>query len=113
MKTRIGTFFKWLFITIGLLLSLIVITIAGLMYFGVTFNLEFLKGGVETSAEAALGRKVSIKGPVFLEFSDWPAIEVQNVQIANLPDAIDPVFSMLGLQDCRLVYSLCSREISR
>jgi len=95
--TKILTFLKWLFIAISLLLSLIVITIAGLMYFGVTFNLEFLKGGVETSAEAALGRKVSIKGPVFLEFSDWPAIEIQNVQIANLPDAVDPVFFDAGL----------------
>ncbi len=42
----------------------------GFMYFGVNLNLEFIKGGVETSAESALGRKVSIEGPVFLEFSN-------------------------------------------
>ena len=97
MKTKIGTFFKWLFITISLLLSLLVITIAGLMYFGVTLNLEFLKGGVETSAQSALGRKVSINGPVFLEFSNWPAIEVRDVQIANLPDAVEPLLLDAGL----------------
>lgn len=97
MKTKIGVFLKWLSITISILLLLLVITITGFMYFGITLNLEFLKSGVETSAESVLGRKVSIEGPVFLEFSDWPAIEVRNVQIANLPDAADPVFLDAGL----------------
>jgi uncharacterized protein involved in outer membrane biogenesis len=97
MITKIGVFFKWLFITVILLLSLLVITIMGFMYFGVTLNLEFIKGGVETSAQSALGRKVLIEGPVSLEFSNWPAIEVRDVQIANLPDAIDPVFLDAGL----------------
>ncbi len=97
MKTKIRILFKWLFISISLLLSLLVITIAGLMYFGVTLNLEFLKSGVEASAESVLDREVSINGPVFLEFSNWPAIEVRNVQIANLPDALEPVFLDAGL----------------
>ncbi len=97
MKTKTGTFFKWLFIVIALPLFTLVITLTGLMYFGVTINLDFLKAGVEISAESVLGREVSIKGPVFLEFSDWPAIEVRDVQIANLPDATEPVFLDAGL----------------
>ena len=60
------------------------------MLFGVTIDLGFLKGGIEASAKSALGREVTIAGPVFLEFSDWPAIEVQEVQVANIPQVVFP-----------------------
>jgi len=59
-------------------------------------DLGFLKGGVEASAKAALGREIKIDGPVVFEFSDWPAIEIQNVYVANVPDAFQPVFLKAG-----------------
>lgn len=97
MKIKIRTIIWRTFLTISLLLSLLVISVMALMFFKITVDLGFLKGGVETSAGSALGRKVAIEGPVVLEFSEWPAIEVREVRIANLPDASNPDFLHAGL----------------
>jgi len=83
-------------------LSLLLVTVLALMLFGVTIDLGFLKGGIEVSAKSALGREVTIAGPVFLEFSDWPAIEVQDVQVANVPGASKPFFLNAGLARLRI-----------
>jgi len=80
----------------GLLLSVLIATVAGLMFFGVTIDLNFIKGGVEASAQAALGREVSVDGPVVLEFSNWPAIEVSNLHVANVADSSEPLFFSAG-----------------
>jgi uncharacterized protein involved in outer membrane biogenesis len=87
-----GRLFKFL----GLLLSILVVTLLGLMYFGVTLDLSFLKQGVEASAGAALEREVKIEGPVVFEFSTWPAIEVQDVQVANVASSSEPLFFSAG-----------------
>ena len=71
-------------------------TIAGLMYFGVTIDLGFLKSGVAASAQSALGREVSIDGPVVLEFSNWPAIDINGLTIANTAAASEPLFLSAG-----------------
>lgn len=97
MKIGLGTIIRRLFVTIILLLVLLIISLLGLMYFGVTVDLGFLKGGVESSAGSVLGRTVAIEGPVVLEFSEWPAIEVRDVRVANLPDASNPDFLHAGL----------------
>ena len=100
MKIKIRTIIWRTFLTISLLLSLLVIIVMGLMFFKITVDLGFLKGGVEASAESALGRKVAIEGPVVLEFSEWPAIEVREIRIANLPDASNPDFLHAGRPGC-------------
>jgi uncharacterized protein involved in outer membrane biogenesis len=78
------------------LLALAIAAVAACIMIGVTIDLSFLKPGVEASAQAALGRQVKIEGPVVFEFSTWPAIEVGDVSIANLPKASDPVFFRAG-----------------
>jgi uncharacterized protein involved in outer membrane biogenesis len=63
--------------------ALATVTVMALL--GVTVDLSWLRGGVEASAEKALGRDMQIKGPVVLEFSGWPSIEVRDITIANVP----------------------------
>ena len=90
-------FFRWLVIIFAGLLTLLLVAGLVLSALDVTVDLDHLRGGVETSAGAALGRDVSIKGPVRLELSGWPSIEVQDVEIANVPGASADVFFRAGL----------------
>ncbi len=60
-------------------------TVTVMALVGVTVDLSRLRGAVEASAEKVLGRDMQIKGPVVLEFSGWPSIEVRDVTIANVP----------------------------
>ncbi len=81
---------------VGALAALLVVAVAACIVIGVTIDLSFLKPGVEASARAALGREVKIDGPVVFEFSTWPAIQVNDVSIANRPGASQPVFFRAG-----------------
>ena len=90
-------FFRWLVIVLVALPALLLVAVLGLSLLDVTVDLDHLRGGVETSAGAALGRDVSIKGPVRLQLSGWPSIEVQDVDIANVPGASAGVFFKAGL----------------
>jgi uncharacterized protein involved in outer membrane biogenesis len=90
-------FFRWLIIVLAALPALLLAAVLVLSLLDVTVDLDHLRGGVETSASAALGRDVSIKGPVRLELSGWPSIEVQDVEIANVPGASADVFFKAGL----------------
>lgn len=85
------TVIKRLFIFSVVSVSILLATIAGLMYFGVTIDLGFLKSEVATSAQSVLGREVTIDGPVSLEFSTWPALDLGGVKIANTPSGKDPL----------------------
>ena len=89
--------FRWLVIVLAALPALLLVAVLVLSLLDVTVDLDHLRGGVETSAGAALGRDVSIKGPVRLELSGWPSIEVQDVAIANVPGAAANVFFKAGL----------------
>jgi uncharacterized protein involved in outer membrane biogenesis len=79
------------------LLALVLAAGLVLSLLDVTVDLDHLRGGVETSAGAALGRDVSIRGPVRLALSGWPSIEVRDVEIANVPGASADVFFKAGL----------------
>lgn len=112
MKIKFGTIIRRLLLSITLLFVLLIVSVVGLMHFGVTLDLQFLKGGVEAAAESALGRKVAIEGPVTLEFSDWPAIEVRGVTIANLQGASTPFFVNAGLARFQIgIYPLLKGNI--
>ena len=91
-----GTFFRIIIRTIAGLLALLIVTVLILIFVGVKLDLSFLRGGVEVSAGLVLGRDVTIAGPVDLEFSNWPALEVSDVKIANAPGASQPVFLNAG-----------------
>jgi len=86
------TFFRWLAIALAALAALLLMAVLVLSLLDVTVDLDHLRGGVETSAGAALGRDVSIRGPVRLGLSGWPSIEVRDVEIANVPGASTDVF---------------------
>lgn len=90
MKT--GNIIRPLVILLSLLFSLLTVTIFGLIFYGVTIDLSFLKSGVEISATSVIERDVKIEGPVVFEFSTWPAIEAKGVQVANVPSGSDSVF---------------------
>ena len=81
------SFFRILFKSIGWLLVLLIAAVLILSLIGIRVDLSHLRGGVEVAAGKALGRQVTIAGPVELEFSNWPALEVSDVKIANVPGA--------------------------
>lgn len=80
-------FFRRLFKTILALIVIIIVALVILVFAGVTIDLSKFRGAVETSIEAALDRDISIDGPVYLEFSNWPAIDIEDVTLANVEGA--------------------------
>ena len=69
------------------LLVIIIVAVLILIFAGVTLDLSKFRGAVETSIEAVLGREIDIDGPVYLEFSNWPAIDIEDVKLANVEGA--------------------------
>jgi len=106
-------FFRTLFKSTAWLLALLVVIVLVLSLVGVKVDLSHLRGGVEVAAGQALGREVTIAGPVELEFSNWPALEVSNVRIANAPGAAQPDFLSAGLARLQIgVFPLLRGEIN-
>ena len=68
---------------------------------------------MEVAAGKALGRQVTIAGPVELEFSNWPALEVSDVNIANAAGAAQADFLNAGLARMQIgVFPLLRGEIN-
>lgn len=93
MKKIFSMFFK----LIAGFISLLVVALVLAVIFGITIDLSFLKPGVEKAAKSTLGREVKIQGPVVFEFSNWTAIEVRDVHMANVPNATEPDFFTAGV----------------
>ncbi len=72
---------------VGGLFVLLVATVLLLLAVGVSVDGSWLRGGVENSATAALGRDVRIDGRLILHLSSTPGIEADGVKIANVPGA--------------------------
>jgi len=107
------TFFRILFKSIGWLLVLLITVILIMSFIGVKVDLSHLRGGVEVAASKALDRQVTIDGPVKMEFSNWPALDVSDVSIANVPGAAQPDFLNAGLARMRIgVFPLLRGEIN-
>jgi uncharacterized protein involved in outer membrane biogenesis len=107
-----GTFFRILFKTIAGVLGLLIVLILVLTFIGVKVDLSFMREGVEVSAKKALGREVSIAGPVELEFSNWPALEVSDVTVANVAGASQPDLLNAGLVRLQIgIFPLLKGEI--
>ena len=90
-------FLRWLFISMAGLFALVVAALLVVSMLDVTVDLDHLRGGVETSAGVALGREVKINGPVRLQLSGWPSIEVRDVEVANVAGASTDVFFRAAL----------------
>jgi uncharacterized protein involved in outer membrane biogenesis len=103
---------RWFVLTITGLVGVVLVAVTVMALLGVTLDLSYLRGGVEVSAEKALERDVEIRGPVVLEFSGWPSIEVRDVIIANVPGGRADNFIVAGLArlDVRLL-SLLKGEL--
>jgi len=107
------TFFRILFKSIAWLLVILVATVLVQGFVGVKVDLSHLRGGVEVAAGKALGRDASIAGPVELELSNWPALGVSDVKIANAPGATQPDFLNAGLVRMQVgVFPLLRGEIN-
>jgi len=84
------TFFRRLFKTILALILILIIALLVLIFAGVTIDLSKFRGGVEASIVAALDREISIDGSVYLEFSNWLAIDIEGMRVANVESASVP-----------------------
>ena len=105
-------FFSILFKLLAGFISILIVALAFCIIFGITVDLSFLKPGVEKVAESALGREVKISGPVVFEFSHWTAIDIQDVHVANVPNANNPDFFTAGLARLEIgLLSLLKGEI--
>ena len=93
MRTILRRVFKAIIVLV--VLSLLALAI--LIFAGVTIDLSKFRGAVETSIEAALDREISIDGPVYLEFSNWPAIDIEDIKLANVEGASKPDMLAAGL----------------
>ena len=81
------TFIRRLFKVVLAVIVIVTVVLTILIFAGVTIDLSKFRGAVETSIEAALDRQVDIDGPVYLEFSNWPAIDIEKVKLANAEGA--------------------------
>lgn len=77
---------RWLLLTVVGVIGVSFAALFVMAMLGITIDLSQLRGSIESSASRALERKVAINGPVVLEFSGWPSIEVRDVTVANVPD---------------------------
>ena len=106
-------FFSVLFKGILALLGVLLVAITALVFLGITVNLDFMRGGVEVAASSALDRKVSIEGPVELEFSYWPALNISDVKIANVEGGAKPNLLNAGFVRMQIgVFPLLKGEIN-
>ncbi|MCP3870745.1 MAG: AsmA family protein [Gammaproteobacteria bacterium] len=82
-------------------------------FIGVKLDMSHLRPAVEVAAGTALGRDVTINGPVSVEFSNWPELEVSDIKIANAANTTQPDFLNAGLARMRIgIYPLLRGHIN-
>lgn len=74
---------RWIAISVGGLLATVTLIVVVVVVFGIPIDLSALKGKIETAAADALGRPVSIEGPLTLVPSMPPAAQIEGVHIGN------------------------------
>ena len=75
---------------LGAIVGVLIVAVA---IFLVTFNINDWKGWLEEQATAALGRKVTIEGPLDIVWGWTPRVTVEGLAIANTDWAEDPNFA--------------------
>lgn len=90
-------FLRLLLKIIAAIIVIILVALLVLVFAGVTVDMSKFRGAVETSIEAALDREIAIDGPVYLEFSNWPAIDIEDIKLANVEGASKPDMLQAGL----------------
>ena len=90
-------FLRLLFKIIAVIIVIVLVALLVLVFAGVTIDMSKFRGAVETSIEAALDREIAIDGPVYLEFSNWPAIDIGDVTLANAENTSAPNMLEAGM----------------
>jgi uncharacterized protein involved in outer membrane biogenesis len=67
----------------GSLIVFFLVVVAVVLSIGISINIDGIRAKAETIASKALGRKVSINGPLALDLSFRPSLELEGLQIAN------------------------------
>lgn len=99
--------------SIAALLAILIVAVLVLTFSGITVNLNAIRGGVEVAASSALDRDVTIEGPVELEFSNWPALNISDVKIANVEGAAEPNILHAGFMRIQIgVFPLIKGQIN-
>lgn len=93
--TVTGKIFKWSLIFIVSLFGFAVAASMVVVVLGVRMNLDTLRPVVEAAVSTALNRKVRITGPVRLQPTLRPILEIQGVRIDNPPGWSEEVFASL------------------
>ena len=103
---------RWLILTAVGIVGITLAAVVVMTMLGVTIDLSQLRGSVESSASRALERTVSINGPVVLEFSGWPSIEIREVTVANVANGRADYLLTAGLARLNLrLHSLLKGEL--
>ena len=90
-------FLRLLLKIIAAIIVIVLVALLVLVFAGVTVDMSKFRGAVETSIEAALNREIAIDGPVSLEFSNWPAIDIEDVTLANAENTSAPNMLEAGM----------------
>ena len=74
---------RWSLVTVLVLVALLVGLSAAVVLLEITINLNAFKGKVESAASTALGRTVTLEGPLELVPSLWP-ISIQHLLFGDI-----------------------------
>lgn len=107
-----GKLFKWTCVSLLGLFSLAIVFSILAVALGVTLNLDKIRPAVETAISGALDRNIRITGPVTLQPTLRPALEVHGIQIDNPEGWSDAVFASIGRARLQLsIPALINRQI--
>ncbi|MDE2582080.1 MAG: AsmA family protein [Rhodospirillales bacterium] len=82
--------------------ALVVVAIAAVVVFVLTFNANRYKSRIEAAVRQATGRSLTLAGPITLKLSLHPTIEATDVALANPPGFSRPDLARLQALDLQL-----------
>ena len=93
---------RWTGISLAVLLAIPLLVIAAVSWFGISVNGAHWRAPIAQAATAALGRQVSLEGPLVMNVALRPTLTVGGIHIANPPGFSTPEFASLGTARMRL-----------
>lgn len=93
---------RWTAVTFAGLVAVLIAASAVVVILGMRLDLSMLRGPVESAVTRTLGREVEIQGPIRLEPTLWPTVEVTGLRVANLENWQPADFARLDLARLQL-----------
>ena len=93
---------RWTGISLAVLLAIPLVVVAAVSWFGIPVNGAHWRAPIAQTATAALGRQVSLEGPLVMIVALRPTLTVGGIRIANPPGFSTPEFASLGTARMRL-----------